>query len=276
MVVALESMSNVLKLITPVSAEVTQNLVLLDLLATGGKDISKLIDRTNVYFTSIKTLANTLLGFRDDAVNKATGTEIFNGISNINDAIVAMGISKGNSVLASLETNMKAIDFEKLEVIQNRMNRLSKIMDGMKTSLEKMKTAFDSGALKNSFSNITSVIEAVKRLNESLASVNLGTVNASMEHKGGNIVSKDGKLKVESQGSTFNINIAISMSGHEMEKAILLREGSVIRDRLNYALGNAELATEGIGTDGLPTPATMSGGGTRNVANKFGPSSPPQ
>ena len=85
---------------------------------------------------------------------------------------------------------------------------------------------------------ITQMVGAVQKMDDALSklgTINIGTRLDSVAKSLG--IGSSGTYTVESKQVVININFAIQMDAGKVEKAMLMNTESIIKDRINFALG---------------------------------------
>ena len=129
-------------------------------------------------------------------------------------------------------------------------------------------------SIVNSIVAVQEMVNAVKKLDESLSklqSLNIGAKLGEVAGISGILgLNGNGKYTIGTKDVVININLSVSMDVNKVEKVILESKQSVIKDRINYALELAEQSLPPTSKDkGRIQEAQIKPSG--NIAPKYAP-----
>lgn len=195
-------------------------------------------EELNRSFASLKTLGDTIVvGLVDPKfVSKMQIASTYAQSIQVNSTAVTNSLSATFTGLTSVSKMAK--DFTN-EIKSGGIQKSLQAVDAMVKVANDLNTALSNGAINK--------IDIKAKLGQVAKAVGLGgsasyTVNPSKE-------------------VVITVNMTVTMNAGEVERVILQREGSVLRDRLNFATGNpdSKATSEIPNSPNVPTPKAISG-----------------
>lgn len=126
------------------------------------------------------------------------------------------------------------------ESIQN-VGKSFNIFEGFSSELNKSVKAIKSAALGPALKAVQDMIDQVNKMDEALSDGKLNTINVRTKLKqvASNVgLGSKAQYTIQSKPVNITVNLTVSMNAEDMEKALIMRTSSVIRDRLNFATNN--------------------------------------
>jgi hypothetical protein len=262
MVTAIDNLLVIIDAIAPVSQKLAESLVELDRLIGKKKIKPENIQNMTDFFKNVSSLSAALSELEDIPVPNSS--VLHQKLLGIIDSIRSSGLAgpvgpENKSRIEQLNDVLGGTTGIKWSILNNvdaKMKNLSTIMSNMSASLQGMSSLMGESTLVGSLNKVTQVVEAVNRLNAALGSVNLGTVKAAMTPTTKGMKGNSGTVNVTTTPATFNINLVVDLNAARLEQALIVREESVIRDRLNLMMGDGAPANAAskVPVEGVPKP----------------------
>jgi hypothetical protein len=262
MVTAIDNLLVIIDAIAPVSQRLAESLVALDRLIGKKKIKPENIQNMTDFFKNVSSLSAELSELEKIPVPNSSvlHTKLLGIIDSITKSGLAGPVGPENKSrieqLSDVLTGNSGIKWSILNNVDAKMKKLSTIMSNMSASLQGMSSLMGESTLVGSLNKVTQVVEAVNRLNTALGSVNLGTVKAAMTPTTKGMKGNSGTVNVTTTPATFNINLVVDLNAARLEQALIVREESVIRDRLNLMMGDGAPANAAskVPVEGVPKP----------------------
>jgi hypothetical protein len=185
-----------------------------------------------------------------DSVKKTT--EFLTVLTGMGDASAKIVESKLQSKTAELNTASVGIASE----LSKMPVSLKGITDNLTSdAFSKLPIAVAEKSIKD-FQKIIAVIQTMDDLLVKLPKVNLSTRLAEAAGKLG--LGSSGVYTVKSREVVINVEFNVTMDAGAVEKAVVMRSNSVIRDRINYLLNDDKIGKVGTSTNNIPnTPSNV-------------------
>jgi hypothetical protein len=258
---SLSILENVLKnAVTPYLPGIKGSIMTIDGVL-GNFDTTKAVGKLTGLVTSLSSLGNTfdeLIG-----VNIPQGALITGKFSEISQALgsIASGFGKTPEGfvgpvqgvnLSQVETALANVEMTKLKSISTNFFDLSLYLSQIKAGFENVTGTFNTAGIGTALTGLTDVVDKVNALNSQLNEINAGKVQirAGLQTlaRGLGIGGSKTEVRLANRDVVINLDIQVEMDAGEVEKAMLYRSKSIIRDRLNFATQNPGLT----GMQGLP------------------------
>ena len=98
-----------------------------------------------------------------------------------------------------------------------------------------------TAAVSKTTTTVTKMVAAVQSMDNALAklgTINIGTRLDTVAKSLG--IGSSGTYTVQSKEVVINVNFTIQMDAGKVEKAMLMNTESIIKDRINFALGGGQ------------------------------------
>lgn len=160
----------------------------------------------------------------------------------------------------------------KLDDAAKNISKFSELLTGVQTSMStlaefpkvmaKATAAIKGDAIKPALEAVSKMIASVKALDDALGDGNLNKINVAAKLQ--NVATSVGlgaksNYSIQNKGVNITVNMQVTMDVGLVEKAMILRATSVIRDRLNFATQDSKGVS--------PLPDTQDGAVQYPVAN---------
>jgi len=231
----------------------------------------KYIERTGDILAKAEDLKRNFESFDVSAIQSS-----FDKLKSLNvsglDGTVLPAIEKGVEIIKSVADAAKTISSSVMSfgTIQEGLNTISN--GGILNVLTKINTVFSPDQISSATSNIeglqkfanvisasigkdlaasinvlTSVVEAANDLESALSDSKLNSIKVATKLKAvasATGLGSSGRYTIENKAVQINLNLQVVMEAGEVERVILLKKESLIRDRINF-LSNKTNNTEG-------------------------------
>lgn len=163
------------------------------------------------------------------------------------------GLADALTSVASVEditnaSNLMTTISSSLTNFSERMQDISNVFGNLNESIaniSSMATDVQTQTLVRTMKTVSDIVSRTQELEDALSDIKLSNIPVKLEK-----IAKDGSLMgpynytVKSKDVTINMKVEVYMKASEVEKAIVHRSDSIIRDRINYALGGIDGANE--------------------------------
>jgi len=110
-------------------------------------------------------------------------------------------------------------------------------------------------AAQKSIKDFEAMVSLIQKIDDSLTKLPKINLSARMGEAAGKLgLGSSGVYTVQSKEVVINVSFTVTMDADKVERAIVYRSNSIIRDRINFALGNGN-------GENKPTPASLSSAG---------------
>lgn len=163
------------------------------------------------------------------------------------------------SILSDVKSKLTNVDFKIISDEQaNELSQTSKITDSLMSSISSIQGFFDGmskipasvkeatsalkrDAIKPAMEAITNMVALANQLDTALSDGNLNKVD--IRAKLTNVANSVGlgakaQYTITSKPVNITVNLNVALNAEDMEKAIIMRGSSIIRDRVNFATGD--------------------------------------
>lgn len=153
-------------------------------------------------------------------------------------------------------TNEQAVELSKAsDITTNVSNSVNNIqgffetLSKIPTSIKGAASAFKRDAIRPAIDAVSNMVHLANQLDTALADGNLNKID--IKSKLSNVANSVGlgakaQYNVTNKPVNISVNLTVTMNAEDLERAIVMRANSVIRDRLNFATG------DGAGRRGSP------------------------
>lgn len=196
-----------------------------------GMSMQKTIDTLSNLFKGVSSLAASLKTASTMQMDATTGTSITTTLGNINTMIMNMA-----SPIESINTNLTD---DVLKKVKNASASVVAYGSEIAKITNAIKGEAIGGALKAAADMVKSANDLDKALNDGLkieTPVKLSRI-ASAVGLGGKF-----NYTIKNKEVVINMNISVTMDVDQVEKVMIMRQSSIIRDRINLALPEGESA----------------------------------
>jgi hypothetical protein len=216
----------------PVLTELIENMKGLQALGVDkvGPALTKTADTLKAMFTAISQLGGSM--------KLASG---INATFGDNEALAVQAVLKR---IADITTKLTAKD-SPLVTINNNLTgavlaQTKSAADNIKAygdSIAKTADSIKSGAITSALDAVTKMVKSANDLDAALADGNVNKLNVAA--KLGNVAKAAGlggkaSYSIQNRGVNITINMQVTMDVGQVEKAMVLRASSIVRDRLNF------------------------------------------
>jgi len=164
--------------------------------------------------------------------------------------------------LSELESSLKPVSDAlpaKLAAVVWSLNKVSEIK---LTALQNMQKAIKAGVIETTAAGVSDMIRVVNELDSALSNVAANKVNIAtkLQHLATALpaLGSSGQYSIKSKEVALTVNLTVTMRADEVERVIIQRKESVIRDRLNNAqYKGTSQATEIPATPTAPAPLPL-------------------
>lgn len=188
-----------------------------------------------------------LAGLAVDRMSKITdvnATKAFeklqNAIVNAIKAVTTSGTEIGETNLGHY-LSLTEVWSPKISKMFNDLSGTSTSISDFVTSSGKYTEAIVTTSLTKTQNTVTKMVAAVQSMDNALAklgTINIGTrLNTVAKSLG---IGSSGTYTVQSKEVVINVNFTIQMDAGKVEKAMLMNTESIIKDRINFALGGGQ------------------------------------
>jgi hypothetical protein len=165
--------------------------------------------------------------------------------------------------LIELETSLKPVSDAlpaKLAAVVWTLNKVSEVK---LTALQNMQKAIKAGVIETTAAGVSDMVKVVNELDTALSNIAANKVNIAtkLQHLATSLpaLGSSGQYSVKSKEVALTVNLTVTMRADEVERVIIQRKESVIRDRLNNAqYRGTSQATEIPPTPTAPSPLPLS------------------
>lgn len=163
------------------------------------------------------------------------------------------------TILSDVKNKMSGVDFKIVTEEQaNDLTSSSKITEALTSSISNIQTFFENiskipesvkaatsalkrDAIKPAIDAVANMVTLANQLDTALSDGNLNKVD--IKAKLTNVANSVGlgakaQYTVTSKPVNLTVNLTVSLNAEDMEKALIMRGSSIIRDRINFATGD--------------------------------------
>jgi len=168
-------------------------------------------------------------------------------IEKLTSAIENEIIGKMNSTIQS----MSAAQAKFVESSAAQLSSLATVSNEAGTTMTSSAEMIMNGGIKQALLAISDLVEKANSLNDAMGSLPDLKLNAKLKTLASGLgIGGKFNYQVKSKDVIINVNLQVEMNAADLEKSLVLREKSVIRNRLNFATGPGTAGKES--TDVLP------------------------
>lgn len=232
----------------------------LQITATYTQSVSANITAMTGYLKTTFENVNDISGMMKTLVSGAMSQAERIRVSN---AILAL-INSVNLAVADISTSA-TIDQAQLGKLASTKTLFDNFADVGKSAKEFVRTVA-AGGIQQSLKAINDMVKVTNDLNNALADGNINKIDIKAKlAKVASAVGLGGKATYTvnpNKEVVITVNMTVTMDAGEVERVILQREGSILRDRINFATSNPDqkAATEIPNTPNVRTPAVTPAG----------------
>jgi hypothetical protein len=257
---AMESLSTALGQIAPHMPGIVGGISFIKT-SLGTVNPDKAIGAITTFLNSFSSLGTALEDM--NGVTLPSGADIRNKFSEISNSLGSLASAFGQTPagfvgavqgvnLSQVETALANVEMTKLKSISTNFFDLSLYLSRIKAGFENVTGTFNTAGIGTALTGLTDVVDKVNALNSQLNEINAGKVQirAGLQTlaRGLGIGGSKTEVRLANREVVINLDIQVEMDAGEVEKAMVYRSKSIIRDRLNFATQNPGLT----GTQGLP------------------------
>ena len=197
---------------------------------------------------SLKKLSVTI-----DKINDGLGS--FNAVT-INAQ--SKNISGALSAVSSLLVKVTDIPFVEASHVDNKLGGLKDSINALITKMSeisatipqdlspRIKSLIDTGSAAN-LKALSDVVAHANKVSQQISNLPTIAVPAQLQAFASGLgFNGSYQYKIQSQGVQINLEIHVTMDADKVEKAIVNRQTSVIRDRINYIMEQSPIKTQAI------------------------------
>lgn len=193
---------------------------------------------SNSLFDNLGKTAKVLKEFMD-VMGALSDDTVKNKMNSMSTAIT-------QAVLSITQHNPGLIDTANVQgpKIEEMFKKASGVSSGISdfvTSTGKYTESIVTTSVAKTTSTVTKMVSAVQTMDDALSklgTINIGTRLDSVAKSLG--IGSSGTYTVQSKEVVINVNFTIQMDAGKVEKAMLMNTESIIKDRINFALGGGQ------------------------------------
>jgi len=189
------------------------------------KNFSSTVKTVQTFFDTVKGVTESLSKIQTEGSSIDPST-IYNNMGYISEAIKS--ITGEGGPVEQLKANLTEKVVQDVAAASGSLKRYGTHMKTIATTIEEGGVGQGLTAISDMFTKINALNDALKN---GLSNVNLDAKLKTLASNMG--LGKNLKYKIESKEVVLNINLAVSINAADMEKALILRKDSIIRDRFN-------------------------------------------
>jgi hypothetical protein len=160
-------------------------------------------------------------------------------------------IEKLTSAINSAIQSMSAAQAKFVESSAAQLSSLATVSNEAGTTMTSSAEMIMNGGIKQALLAISNLVEKANSLNDAMGSLPDLKLNAKLKTLASGLgIGGKFNYQVKSKDVIINVNLQVEMNAADLEKSLVLREKSVIRNRLNFATGPGTAGKES--TDVLP------------------------
>jgi hypothetical protein len=211
----------------------------------GKTNSTKMMERLAKFSESLANAASSIESIiKIDTAGFSGAPEKFSSI-----ALALGGLTKGfvgedgKNQLSELTTALKNIDYATLNSAISDFDKLAGSLVKVQRSFAKVESAMSKGVAQGTMDAVTNLVRSINSMNEALAPDQLGTVNIKTRLKSlAENMGVGGKndLVIKNKQLQINLEVHVEMLASELERAILIRKKSIIRDYINLLAGGEQ------------------------------------
>jgi hypothetical protein len=208
------------------------------------KEFTKVGDMVASGFTSAVTDIPEVAGKSFDATAAAARKMGKDVSSSMKDAVDVRGPDLASVVQSALRQSEDVAN-----VIVQQSESLVASIDAATNSMARIVDAVSAGRISDvplaaagkSIKQFQKAISVIQRMDDALSRTPDVDISAKMAAVASRLgLGSSGVYTVKSKEVVINVNMNVTMDAGEVEKAIVHRSNSIIRDRINYALGSGD------------------------------------
>jgi hypothetical protein len=191
-----------------------------------------------------------------EAINKING-----GLGSFNAETInaqSKNISGALSAVSSLLVKVTDIPFVEASHVNNKLGGLKDSINALMTKMSeisatipqdlspRIKSLIDTGSAAN-LKALSDVVAHANKVSQQISNLPTIAVPAQLQAFASGLgFNGSYQYKIQSQGVQINLEIHVTMDADKVEKAIVNRQTSVIRDRINYIMEQSPIKTQAI------------------------------
>lgn len=165
--------------------------------------------------------------------------------------VAAIAVATSN---IAQDVNAKLASEETLKNVAGRLHDVAQIfsiLSSFPKNVQKAVSSIKQDGLRPAAEAVSTMVTLVNEMEDALSDANLNKVN--IKTKLGNVAKAVGlgskaRYTIKNKAVNIAINLQVTMNAEDMEKALIMRSKSVIRDRINFATNSPADR----GTDTIP------------------------
>jgi hypothetical protein len=189
-----------------------------------------------------KVAADRLASVGDSFGPKSAAMKAIGVDGNISKAIIAMkDIFSGDKGINVEQVKTASIGLNSAKKMFEDASGMGSSMTEFVNSTGKYTESIVTTAVSKVTNTVTKMVSAVQTMDDALSklgTINIGTRLDSVAKSLG--IGSSGTYTVQSKEVVINVNFTIQMDAGKVEKAILMNTESIIKDRINFALGGGQ------------------------------------